>query len=131
MPTPVGAAGPVPGSIPPATAVQRPDQLGKDVFLKLLVAQLKYQNPMSPADGNEFMAQSAQFTMLERLEEISRQGQLNTAAGLLGRTVSWLGDGGVEMSGVVTGSRVDPNGAVLLIGAATVPISTIREVRSA
>jgi flagellar basal-body rod modification protein FlgD len=37
----------------------------KDTFLQLLVAQLKYQNPESPADGTAFVAQLAQFSSLE------------------------------------------------------------------
>ena len=38
----------------------------KEVFLQLLVAQLKNQNPLNPADGTEFVAQLAQFTQLEQ-----------------------------------------------------------------
>lgn len=38
----------------------------QDVFMKLLVAQLKYQNPMNPADGVEFMTQLTQFSQLEQ-----------------------------------------------------------------
>jgi flagellar basal-body rod modification protein FlgD len=44
----------------------------QDVFMKLLVAQLKYQNPMNPADGVEFMSQLTQFTQLEQTMQ-SRQ----------------------------------------------------------
>jgi flagellar basal-body rod modification protein FlgD len=42
------------------------DLANKDVFLKLMVAQLKNQNPMNPADGVEFVTQLAQFTQLEQ-----------------------------------------------------------------
>ena len=38
----------------------------KETFLKLLVAQIKNQNPLDPADGVEFVAQLAQFTQLEQ-----------------------------------------------------------------
>ena len=38
----------------------------EDTFLSLLVAQLKNQNPLDPADGTEFVAQLAQFTQLEQ-----------------------------------------------------------------
>jgi flagellar basal-body rod modification protein FlgD len=46
----------------------RPDKLAadKDTFLKLLVAQLKHQNPLEPADGLQFVTQLAQFTQLEQ-----------------------------------------------------------------
>ena len=42
------------------------DVADKDVFMKLMVAQLRHQNPMSPADGVEFVTQLAQFTQLEQ-----------------------------------------------------------------
>lgn len=37
----------------------------KEVFLQLLVAQIRHQNPLNPADGTEFVAQLAQFSQLE------------------------------------------------------------------
>ena len=50
---------------------------GKDTFLKLLVEQLKNQDPMNPQDGGQFVAQLAQFNSLERLISIDeRLGQL-------------------------------------------------------
>jgi flagellar basal-body rod modification protein FlgD len=42
------------------------DVATKDTFLKLLVAQLKNQNPLSPTDGTQFLTQLAQFTQLEQ-----------------------------------------------------------------
>ena len=42
----------------------------KDDFLKLLVAQIKNQNPLSPADGVQFLSQLAQFSQLEQLIDI-------------------------------------------------------------
>jgi flagellar basal-body rod modification protein FlgD len=38
----------------------------QDIFMQLLVAQLRYQNPMNPADGVEFMTQLTQFSQLEQ-----------------------------------------------------------------
>ncbi len=81
-------------SITPSTSTPNattPDQFGKDTFLKLLVAQLKYQNPMSPADGTQFLAQTAQFTMVEKLNEISLSVKANAAANEVLEASSMIG----------------------------------------
>ena len=43
-----------------------PSQVTKNMFLQLLVAQIKNQDPMSPADGVQFLTQLAQFQQLEQ-----------------------------------------------------------------
>ena len=48
------------------------NQLGKDAFLKLLVAQLKNQDPQNPADSSQMAAQLAQFSSVEQLTNISK-----------------------------------------------------------
>jgi flagellar basal-body rod modification protein FlgD len=117
------------------TQASKNDALGKDAFLKLMVAQLKYQNPMSPLDGSQFLAQTAQFNMLEQLQEISKQSaQLvadegsRTAASMLGRKVTYTDADGKEASGVVSGARLDPEGAVLMVGETRVPLSSVKQV---
>ncbi len=42
-------------------------EVSKEMFLQLLVAQIKNQNPLSPMDGTEFVSQLAEFTNLEQL----------------------------------------------------------------
>lgn len=43
------------------------NQLTADTFLQLLVAQLRNQDPLNPADGTQFLAQLAQFSSLEQM----------------------------------------------------------------
>ena len=45
----------------------------QDVFMKLLVAQLRHQNPMNPADGIEFMTQLTQFSQLEQMMSVRKE----------------------------------------------------------
>ena len=47
--------------------------LGQDAFLKLLVTQLQHQDPSSPMDNSQFIAQLATFSSLEKLSAISTQ----------------------------------------------------------
>jgi flagellar basal-body rod modification protein FlgD len=58
------------------------DLVGKDDFLRLLVAQIRNQNPLNPADGVEFLTQLAQFTSLEQLIGIRTQLEALTASGV-------------------------------------------------
>jgi flagellar basal-body rod modification protein FlgD len=54
------------------TGTVRSDGMGRDAFLALLVTQLQHQNPLEPQADGEFLAQLAQFSSLENLQEIKR-----------------------------------------------------------
>lgn len=61
---------------------QSADRLAnQDVFMKLLVAQLRHQNPMNPADGIEFMTQLTQFSQLEQMMNVRKE--LESIRGML------------------------------------------------
>lgn len=113
-------------------------QLDKDTFLQLLVAQLKYQNPLAPTDGSEFLAQSAQFTMVEKLEELSRtmsdaavHDRLATATGMIGRQITYRDETGETASGLVTGVRFELAGPILILGDTEVALGSVEAVRAA
>ncbi len=54
----------------PTSQVDRKDELGKDQFLQLLVTQLKYQDPLDPMKNDEFIAQTAQFSAMEQMQQV-------------------------------------------------------------
>lgn len=82
--------------------------MGMQDFLKILLTQLTYQDPLKPVDNQQFMAQMAQFTALEQTQQlnekiatlITNQAALQSV-GLIGRTVDIQTDSG-SVSGVVT-----------------------------
>ncbi|MBR2179571.1 MAG: hypothetical protein IJ862_04155 [Selenomonadaceae bacterium] len=53
----------------PTTKVN--DELGKEVFLQLLVAQMKYQDPLDPQDNSEYVAELANFSALEQMTNVA------------------------------------------------------------
>lgn len=91
----------------------------KEMFLKLLVAQLSNQDPLNPVEDKEFIAQLAQFTSLEELQNINssvqqvvqstEQGQLVNATNLVGKRV--LSDGYT----VTKYSALDENGDTVAV----------------
>ena len=110
----------------------------KDMFLKLMIAQLKNQDPSSPIDAKDFLVQTAQFTVVEKLEQMAKSNtellaatRLDSASSLVGRSVTYLAPATdpdatpVERSGAVSGVRVSADGLVLSVGEAEVALSSV------
>lgn len=62
--------------------------LDKDAFLQLLVAQMKYQDPLEPASNTEYISQYATFSELEQMQNMSASLELSRASSLVGKTVT-------------------------------------------
>lgn len=113
------------------------NELDNDAFLKLLVAQLKYQDPLEPSSSEEFIATSAQFTTIEKLDELTNQGaesallnSLATAGSLIGKEVTALGDQG-EIRGTVLRSEVANGNVQLVTDQGAVPLNQVTSVGAA
>lgn len=111
--------------------------LGQDTFLKLLVAQLRYQDPLSPADSQSFLAQTAQFTTVEKLEEIaesmavlSKNDDLSTVGNLVGKVVQHRDSLGNVHEGLVTAGKIGEDGISLVLGDEEIPIDAVVAVLS-
>ncbi|MGY1840526.1 MULTISPECIES: flagellar hook capping FlgD N-terminal domain-containing protein [unclassified Modestobacter] len=135
---------PIPGvtaqTTPTATtSVNRGDQMGKDTFLKLLVAQMRYQDPSNPTSSSEFMAQTATFSQVEKLEEIAKQNaalvglQRSLSAGaLVGHEVTYTDTTGETKTGTVSAVRIAGSGTETepqaVIGGVTVGLGRVTAV---
>ncbi len=62
-------------------------KLDKDAFLQLLVAQMKYQDPLEPTSNTEYISQFATFSELEQMQNMSSSMDLSRASSLVGQTV--------------------------------------------
>lgn len=82
--------------------------LGKEAFLKLLTAQLKYQDPLEPVKDTDFIAQLASFSNLEEMSNMSKTMDKATGVSLMGKQVT--DDKGV--TGIVQDVGVDTSGNI-------------------
>jgi len=117
-----------------STAVDR-TAIDKDTFLKLLVAQMKYQDPSSPTDPSQFLSQTAQFTTVEKLTSLADLSQKvydssrqATATSMIGRAVTWKDVSGKEQTGLVTGVSVGAQTPNLTVGGVKVSLDDVSTV---
>jgi len=136
MATSVGSA--TSGSNVSVTTTKDPFSVGeqKEMFLKLLVAQLKNQDPTSPMDQKDMMGQMAQFSTVEQLTNLGKTMQtlqnnatFSQSVGLIGKRVDYLGpdDQTVTQVGVTAVSSV--KGVIKLVlanGDTTTPDNVLR-----
>lgn len=128
------------GTAPPrgaTTTVDRGDQMNGDTFMKLLVAQMRYQDPGNPVDSSQMMAQTATFTQVQKLEQLVNQNasmlvlqESATAGALVGRTATYTDTTGASKTGVVSSVRLASRGseAVAIIDGVSVPVGRLTAI---
>jgi len=117
-----------------STATDR-TAMDTNTFLKLLVAQLQYQDPSKPTDSSAFLAQTAQFTSVEKMTQLTDQTQKvldatlgQTGTSLVGKTVTYTDVAGNSHTGQVTGCTVGAAMPNLTIDGVQVQLSSVTAV---
>jgi flagellar basal-body rod modification protein FlgD len=115
---------------------QQKQIFGTDLFLQLLVAQLRYQDPMSGSqDTGQMITQMTLFTLLEQVVKLQQTVELQSRAqeqfnalNLLNSKVTVVGADGSEVSGIVTAIHYDDNTPYLTVQGADYPLSAVIRV---
>lgn len=110
----------------------------KDMFLKLLVAQLKYQNPAKPTDQTEFMNQAATLANVEQTQAMSEAVAQSAswqrslaASSLVGKQVTAIAADGSTVTGVVQRAALTSTTASVVIDGQSVPLAGVTSIEQA
>ncbi len=115
------------------TSKRNTGNLGKDDFLNLLVTQLRYQDPLKPMENTEFIAQMAQFSSLEQMQNMNTSFSSVKAFGLIGKPIvaeikdektgeiNWVG-------GIVERVKINGSNAYVVVDGIEVHVDDITDV---
>jgi flagellar basal-body rod modification protein FlgD len=136
--TPTTTASAASGASSPGAPPTNPGGvLGKNDFLKLMVAQLQAQDPLQPTDSSAYMGQLAQFTELEQVTNMAQTSQQSASAqkvaqavALIGHTVTAVDPStGATTQGAVQSVQITSSGATLTVeGSSGIDPATIVQV---
>ena len=117
--------------------------LGKDAFMTLLVNQMRNQDPLAPTSNEDFIAQLAQFSSLEQMQELNDNilglavlqqsnalmSQLTDSSALIGREVQYFDPStGEERTGLVDSVKIEEGIAILNLDGQDVPLVNVTEI---
>ena len=107
-------------------------ELGKDEFLKLLVCQLQNQDPLNPQDDTSFIAQLAQFSSLEQMQNMSATMTNTSAYTLVGKEVivqkTDASGATKEVRGTVDSVKIQNGNATLCVDGVNYDLDDLIEV---
>ncbi|HEU4652731.1 MAG TPA: flagellar hook capping FlgD N-terminal domain-containing protein [Steroidobacteraceae bacterium] len=97
------------GVLSDSSSVPKNAGIGQEDFMRILLAQLRFQDPLKPVDNEQFVAQLAQFSALEvnrqqseKIDTLLAMQATSQAVGLIGRSVEMRNADGTSVVGKVT-----------------------------
>ncbi len=116
-----------------AASKTAPSGYDKDAFMQILVAQMKYQDPLEPTSNTEYISQYATFTQVEQLSNMASAMSLSRASEMVGKTVTIKQTNpengtSTEIQGVVDYVNYSGNKAYLNIGGVNYDIEDVIQV---
>ena len=112
-------------------------KLDGEMFLQLLVAQLRAQDPSSPMSTNDMMAQTTQLASMEQLTSLTSVNQENfslqmrmAASGLIGKQVGYTDVDGVEKTGIASAVSFADSVPMVTVGDKSIRLDAISGVTS-
>jgi flagellar basal-body rod modification protein FlgD len=112
------------------------NQMNSQMFLQLLVTQLKTQDPSAPMDSNTLITQTSQLASMQALSTLSDTQTSNytlqqraSASALIGLTASYVDGNGVTQSGEVTGASFSGTSPTVTIGGVAVGLGSLTAVQ--
>jgi flagellar basal-body rod modification protein FlgD len=114
------------------------EALGRDAFLNLLITQIRFQDPLKPLEDKEFIAQLAQFSSLEQMQQVNdnllllaQMQSISQASALIGKQITTLaGAGGEVIQGRVEAVLFEGGQSWLMVGDEKVNPADVTRVES-
>lgn len=110
------------GNVTNVNAASENSSVSQEEFIRLFLAQLQFQDPLEPLNNREFLAQLAQFSVLEQtrqsndsLSTLTVLGSSNQALDVLNQDVEVIQSDGSTFSGSVEGVHFNTTGVTLTI----------------
>ena len=103
----------------------------KEMFLKLLVAEMQYQDPMEPKDNSEYVKELSQFTQVETLNSMQDEVEKLSANTLVGKYVSIEDEDGKTVEGKVDYVTTQSGASYVSVEGNTYKVSDIKSVAEA
>lgn len=118
------------------SSAQQALNLGKDAFMKMMLENLRNQDPTAAADNKEWVQQLSQMTMLEQITNMANAttalaGETRDAraVSMIGKTIGWVGADGLRQEGLVESVDRSSGSPMLRVGEQLVAVTDVTDVK--